>query len=346
MSPISLYSCRHLPQHPSRSESVTDPFRCDWQFMGTLLGHVPFVIISAPPRDSHFSKLKPRLSLNDHLNILEENIRRLLPLPPLEKLKNEGETDKDKEHINVCGGEAWVEWRTQEDFPLSPQPHTPTHFQFQFLYERSMDALGKLLKTMMWDNVKAEDCQEMFDVSRATAELILRSPTLCSNAPLQTLLHPLHTEISGLTHLPHHIEPAHLKIVCEEMSTCYRRSKEWKSEIEREWKQEWGNVNEWVMKSTKERMLTLWPTASPNVARFTKRVGKRESLPDNRKSADKWHWGKWSPKVSKFPCLLTTRTFEASGSPKSCMMDLQSQVGCFWRTAWEADPNLEAWQIH
>uniref|UniRef100_A0A4X1T1L3 Maestro heat like repeat family member 2B n=1 Tax=Sus scrofa TaxID=9823 RepID=A0A4X1T1L3_PIG len=83
----------------------------------------------------YLSKLRPQLSLNDHLNILEENIRRLLPLPPLEKLKNEGETDKDKEHIH-------------------------------FLYERSMDALGRLLRTMMWDTVKAEDCQEMFNLLR------------------------------------------------------------------------------------------------------------------------------------------------------------------------------------
>ncbi|XP_046929789.1 maestro heat-like repeat-containing protein family member 2B [Lynx rufus] len=83
----------------------------------------------------YLSKLKPQLSLNDHLNILEETIRRLLPLPPLQKLKDEGETDKDKEHIN-------------------------------FLYERSMDALGRLLRTMMWDNVKAEDCQEMFNLLR------------------------------------------------------------------------------------------------------------------------------------------------------------------------------------
>lgn len=60
-----------------------------------------FVIIPFPPRGSRVSKLKPLLSLNDHLNILEENIRRLLPLPPLEKLKSEGETDKDKERINV-----------------------------------------------------------------------------------------------------------------------------------------------------------------------------------------------------------------------------------------------------
>ncbi|XP_058420149.1 maestro heat-like repeat-containing protein family member 2B [Diceros bicornis minor] len=83
----------------------------------------------------YLSKLKPRLSLHDHLNILEENIRRLLPLPPLEKLKSEGETDKDKERIT-------------------------------FLYERSMDALGRLLRTMMWDNVTAEDCQEMFNLLR------------------------------------------------------------------------------------------------------------------------------------------------------------------------------------
>lgn len=74
----------------------------DWQFLGILLGYVLFVnIISTPPRGSRFSKLKPQLSLNDHLNILEENIRKLLPLPPLEKLKNEGKTDKDTEHIHV-----------------------------------------------------------------------------------------------------------------------------------------------------------------------------------------------------------------------------------------------------
>lgn len=60
------------------------------------------LIVSFPPCGSHLSKLKPQLSLNDHLNILEENIRRLLPLPPLEKLKSGGETDKDKERIEVC----------------------------------------------------------------------------------------------------------------------------------------------------------------------------------------------------------------------------------------------------
>lgn len=87
--------------------SISDPFRCGWQLLRTLLGYVLFVILmSTPLYGSHFSKLKPQLSLNDHLNILEENIRRLLPLPPLEKLKDEGETDKDKEHINVRGAEA------------------------------------------------------------------------------------------------------------------------------------------------------------------------------------------------------------------------------------------------
>ncbi|KAK2495493.1 hypothetical protein MC885_006889 [Smutsia gigantea] len=102
--------------------------------LGTLLT-LCFLIISIPPRGCRFSKLKPQLSLNDHLNILEETIRRLLPLPPLKKLKNEGKTDKDKEYIH-------------------------------FLHERSMDSLGKLLRTAMWDGVKAEDCQEMFTLLR------------------------------------------------------------------------------------------------------------------------------------------------------------------------------------
>ncbi|OWK02238.1 hypothetical protein Celaphus_00018031, partial [Cervus elaphus hippelaphus] len=103
----------------------------------------------------YLSKLKPQLALNEHLNILEENIRRLLPLPPLEKLRNEGETDKDKEHI-------------------------------QFLYERSMDALGKLLKTMMWDSMKAEDCQEMFNAPenfKIGSLLGLLAPHSCDTLP-------------------------------------------------------------------------------------------------------------------------------------------------------------------
>uniref|UniRef100_H0V0M2 Maestro heat like repeat family member 2B n=1 Tax=Cavia porcellus TaxID=10141 RepID=H0V0M2_CAVPO len=83
----------------------------------------------------YLSKLKPQLPLSDYLNILEENIRRLLPLPPLENLISQGETDNDKEHIN-------------------------------FLYERSMDALSKLLRTMIWDNTNAENCQEMFNLLR------------------------------------------------------------------------------------------------------------------------------------------------------------------------------------
>ncbi|KAM8812636.1 maestro heat-like repeat-containing protein family member 2B [Rhynchonycteris naso] len=128
-------------------QDAEDP-RFKFSYKEVLLGYMldfirdePLDSLASPVRWKaliairYLSKLKPRLSLNDHLNILEENVRRLLPLPPLEKLKNEGETDKDKEHIH-------------------------------FLYERSMDALGKLVRTMMWDNLKAEDCQEMFNLLR------------------------------------------------------------------------------------------------------------------------------------------------------------------------------------
>ncbi|XP_013205159.1 maestro heat-like repeat-containing protein family member 2B [Microtus ochrogaster] len=110
-------------------------------FMLDLIKDEPLNSLASPVRWKaliairYLSKLKPQLSLNDHLNILEENIRRLLPLPPLEKLKREGETDKDKERIN-------------------------------FLYERSMDALGKLLRSMIWDDTDAQNCEEMFNLLR------------------------------------------------------------------------------------------------------------------------------------------------------------------------------------
>lgn len=71
----------------------------------------------------------------------------------------------------------------QGAFTLSPQPDTHTHICFQFLYERSMDALGKLLRTMIWDNVKADDCHEMFNVSGASAQTDSHIPSslrLCS----------------------------------------------------------------------------------------------------------------------------------------------------------------------
>ncbi|XP_059132119.1 maestro heat-like repeat-containing protein family member 2B [Peromyscus eremicus] len=110
-------------------------------FMLDLIKDEPLNSLASPVRWKvlialrYLSKLKPLLSLNDHLNILEENIRRLMPLPPLEKLKSAGETDKDKERIN-------------------------------FLYERSMDALGKLLRSMIWDDTDAQNCEEMFNLLR------------------------------------------------------------------------------------------------------------------------------------------------------------------------------------
>ncbi|XP_016079611.1 PREDICTED: maestro heat-like repeat-containing protein family member 2B [Miniopterus natalensis] len=124
----------------------------DWGFKFSykelLLGHMldfirdePLDSLATPVRWKaliairYLSKLQPRLPLNDQLNILEESVRRLLPLPPLDALRSQGETDRDKELIS-------------------------------FLYERSMDALGKLVRTMMWDNVRAEDCQETFNLLR------------------------------------------------------------------------------------------------------------------------------------------------------------------------------------
>ncbi|KAL0628462.1 Maestro heat-like repeat-containing protein family member 2B [Plecturocebus cupreus] len=63
-------------------------------YMLDFIRDEPLDSLASPVR-----KLKPQLSLHDHLNILEENVQSLLPLPSLENLKSEGQTDKDKEHI-------------------------------------------------------------------------------------------------------------------------------------------------------------------------------------------------------------------------------------------------------
>ncbi|XP_003759963.1 maestro heat-like repeat-containing protein family member 2B isoform X1 [Sarcophilus harrisii] len=81
------------------------------------------------------SKLKPQLPINDNLNILEESLRSLILLPHLTRIIEDGQTDEDKAHI-------------------------------QFLYGRSMDALGKLMKTLVWRCQEPEECQEMFNLLR------------------------------------------------------------------------------------------------------------------------------------------------------------------------------------
>jgi hypothetical protein len=60
-----------------------------------------------------------------------------------------------------------------------------------------MDALGKLMRTMMWDNVDAEDCEEMFNV-RPPLTLIPLDPNLSASVPYQLYL--LERKTSSLTH--------------------------------------------------------------------------------------------------------------------------------------------------
>lgn len=145
-----------------------------------------------------------------------------------------------------------------------------------------MDALGRLLRTMMWDNVQAEDCQEMFNVSTATAQTDFHIPSsvLQGDTPDST---SASSQGSSLTHLTHHIGPVLLKL-------CVGSEQPVTEEAERE--QEPERENEWIWSVLRKRTFLLWPTASPNVACFTKRLGKRKSLPDHRKSTDKRYWGK------------------------------------------------------
>ncbi|CAM5125073.1 unnamed protein product [Natator depressus] len=82
----------------------------------------------------HLSKLKPSLTLKENRELLHQCFKSLFPLPPLEKMmKEEGETAKDA-------------------LPI------------QSLYVESLEALGKLMKTLLEEEPTAHWFQEMFQL--------------------------------------------------------------------------------------------------------------------------------------------------------------------------------------
>ncbi|XP_044851151.1 maestro heat-like repeat-containing protein family member 2B [Mauremys mutica] len=83
----------------------------------------------------HLSKLKPSLTLEENRELLGQCFKSLFPLPPLEKMKEEDGTAKDALHI-------------------------------QSLYVRSLEALGKLVETLLEEEPTADWFQEMFDLLR------------------------------------------------------------------------------------------------------------------------------------------------------------------------------------
>nr|XP_008119031.1 PREDICTED: maestro heat-like repeat-containing protein family member 2B isoform X1 [Anolis carolinensis] len=79
------------------------------------------------------SKVKPLLSTEDIRTVLDESIKSLFPLPPLEQLKEKAETEKDVLDIEE-------------------------------LYTSSMDAFGDLLKSIIEENPTSELLDEMFQL--------------------------------------------------------------------------------------------------------------------------------------------------------------------------------------
>ena len=173
MFPISLYSYYHLLQHCIPIRNASDPFK-------------PFQILSSQELDwdmyylvIQYSLLQLVLisvnwNLNSHwMNILIFLRRIFGGCCHFHRWKNSEmrarrtKTRSTSKYVGARLEEGEKPGRMNElEWTRCPRPHSHS-FQFQFLYERSMDALGKLLKTMMWDNMKAEDCQEMFNVSRS-----------------------------------------------------------------------------------------------------------------------------------------------------------------------------------
>lgn len=83
-----------------------------------------------------------------------------------------------------------------------------------------MDALGKLLRSMIWDDTDAQNCEEMFNVSRGHHHTVAQLPTVSANVPQ----YPLHRK----TALVYHVGPIFFffSFFYRQVDTSYRRSRE------------------------------------------------------------------------------------------------------------------------
>ncbi|XP_060117466.1 LOW QUALITY PROTEIN: maestro heat-like repeat-containing protein family member 2B [Heteronotia binoei] len=116
------------------------PLTCKKEILGVMLGFIreePLDSLTTPIRPKAIlalgclSKLKPCLSLEDNRNLLDQSIKSLFPLPPVEQLKEE--MGKDLEYT-------------------------------QHLYDCSVEALGKLMKAILEEQPTSELVDEMFQL--------------------------------------------------------------------------------------------------------------------------------------------------------------------------------------
>ncbi|XP_015276327.1 PREDICTED: maestro heat-like repeat-containing protein family member 2B [Gekko japonicus] len=119
---------------------------CKKELLGVLLDFIreePLDALTTPIRPKAIlalgclSKLKPCLSLDDHRDLLDQSIKSLFPLPPLEQLK--GGMGKDSEYTEVWGF-------------------------FESLYDDSVEALGELMKAILEEEPTSELVDEMFQL--------------------------------------------------------------------------------------------------------------------------------------------------------------------------------------
>ncbi|XP_062974241.1 maestro heat-like repeat-containing protein family member 2B [Elgaria multicarinata webbii] len=115
---------------------------CKKELLDILLDFIreePLVSLESPLRSkaitaiASLSKLKPQLTMEDIRNLLDQSIKSLFPLPSLEQLKEKGETESDA----LC---------------------------IESLYTCSMDAFGKLIKSITEEHPTSELLDEMFQL--------------------------------------------------------------------------------------------------------------------------------------------------------------------------------------
>ncbi|ETE72839.1 HEAT repeat-containing protein 7B2 [Ophiophagus hannah] len=135
---------------------------CKKELLGILLDFIreePLDSLATPLRPkaiiamAFLSKLKPSLNMEDIRNLLDQSIKSLFPLHPLEQLKEKGETERDALYI-------------------------------ESLYTDSMVAFGKLVKSMVEEHPTSELMDEMFQTYIPNVYTLILSLIKKAHAPV------------------------------------------------------------------------------------------------------------------------------------------------------------------
>lgn len=157
---------------------------------------------------------------------------------------------------------------------FSLQHETNSHTWFQFLYERSMDALGKLLRSVIWDDTDAQNCEEMFNVSRGHHSHRLPNSPPC---PLMCRTNQLYPSS------PQEDSQRYPTMKGQSFSFIYLQTGGYPV-IEDKIKHKWRILSKGI---------PSLPNSFSGCGLIPRKSG-RKSIPNRLENPNEWHWGKYS----------------------------------------------------